>query len=893
MAKDVERLVLELSADVSRLERGLKAGTAATNRYTRQTERRFDEMNKRTTRSVSDMGSGIRNAIAGIALGAAVREVQQYADAWTRMGNPLRAAGMNQAEVNARMDELVGISLRSRSSLEGTVTLYNRLIASSGELGVSQERVARVVETVNKALATSNLSAGERNSAVTQLAQGLGSGTLAGDELKAIRENSIVLAQAIADEFDTTIGGLKKLGAEGELTSARVFKAIENAQAGTDAAFARTTATISDSFTNLQTRAMQYVGTLDQATGASEKFASLVGFVANNLEAFGDAAVVAATVVGGALAGRAMVAAMTSFVGLQAQIALTNAQLTAFEIRAGLATGALGRMSVAGMAGAGSMRALSGAMAFFGGPIGLAITAVAAAVALLAMRAGEGEREAARLRDTMGGAKDSLDEYEKAAITAANATADNAKEAISNANAMKLEAQEALRSALALRERTAALAENAAERAREAADTRNARAGGPFGKGYDAVNAAASGAELSAQAAERRAEAAADGARAAKERYDRISAAFASGEYKYKPGRTDGGGEGAGGRRGASGPSPEELAAMREQLRLQGELDLAQARGDEAEEKRIQRLIDINSLTEQMVRARIDGAEALATAQIDSVIAAENLQKEIDKLVSASEKRTEARIEAEQVLADEMDRQLQVQIDLARIERNSAVVLMLERELQLRQALAALGPNATPEQRAAVTADEAMLNRAEDRAILTDQGKEMARTFVDVIRADDLGTELGNRFRAAAFDKLEEVLGNLFSQIMAPQAGGGGGIFGAIASGVGSLFGGRRALGGPVQAGKFYKVNENTPNSEYFAPTQDGYVGNMKPAKAQTARGPVSMTFRTEYNLQGAAGTETILSTVHRMQAASERRILTTVQAAAPSAQLEQRLLKE
>mgnify|MGYP001616632802 CR=1 FL=1 len=38
--------------------------------------------------------------------------------------------------------------------------------------------------------------------------------------------NAPLIAKAIADEFDTTISGLKKLGSQGLLSTERVFKAI-------------------------------------------------------------------------------------------------------------------------------------------------------------------------------------------------------------------------------------------------------------------------------------------------------------------------------------------------------------------------------------------------------------------------------------------------------------------------------------------------------------------------------------------------------------------------------------------------------------------------------------------------------------------------------------------
>lgn len=895
MAKDVERMVVELSADIGRLERGMKAGQAIVQRQTRAIERSFEQMNRRTTRSVSDMGEGIRNTIAGIALGAAVREVQQYADAWTRMGNPLRAAGLDQAQVNDRMEELVAISLRSRSSLEGTVTLYNRLIAASGELGVSQERVARVVETVNKALATSNLSASERSSAVTQLAQGLGSGNLAGDELRAIRENSQVLAQAIADEFDTTIGKLKELGAEGKLTAAGVFSALENAQAGVDAAFARTTATIGDSFTNLQTRAMQYVGSLDEATGASEKFASLVGFVANNLEAFGDAAVVAATVVGGVLAGRAMAAAFVSFRTLQAQILITNAQLAAFEIRAGLATGALGRMSVAGVAGGASMRALSGAMAFFGGPIGLSITAVAAAIALVATETAAANEATRRYTDIV---KENAAALAEAAdvtneVGTGSASAVGGVDALCDATGRLTDETWRLVDAQkeAIRTRIANAIDAIDEERRTIQNPSLLRRGTrAAGLAMGGPTAAAVNREIAIENARLRG--LTDDRAALMARYMDISL---NNERTEGGGARRGGGSdtgAGGGRRGRQGPSPEELAAMRTALALQGELDHARARGDEATERRIQRELDINALTEQMTRAQIANARALATEQIDSVIAAENVQKEIDNLLKQSERRNEARLAAEQALTEEMDRQLQVQIDLARIEGNEAVVLMLERELRLRREIANLGPNADPATVERIRGDNAMLNRAEDRAIAEDRGRDAARTFIDIVRADDIGTEIGNRFRQAAWDGLENLLAKAWSSIVGGAGGQGGGLESLITSAIGGFFGGRRALGGPVQAGKFYRVNENTPNSEWFAPRSDGWVGNVKSPRG-SGRMVQNVNVTYELSLAGANGDAAIYANVRQLLRQSQAQTVAIVRAGASSAQLEDQLLKQ
>ena len=221
--------------------------------------------------------------------------------------------------------------------------------------------MARATEIVNKAFKAGGAATSEQVNAILQLSQALGSGVLQGDELRSIRENAPLLAKAIADEFDTSIAGLKALGAEGELTSARVFKAILNAGQEIDRQFATTVPTIADSLTRLQTEFGRYINGANAASGASAQLAGFIAKVADNFDLLADAAIVTASVIGGALAGRAMVQAVA---GLSA-----------------LAAGATGA--------AGAMTILRGAMAYLGGPWGAAITVIGAALGYVALEAGK------------------------------------------------------------------------------------------------------------------------------------------------------------------------------------------------------------------------------------------------------------------------------------------------------------------------------------------------------------------------------------------------------------------------------------------------------------------------------------------------------------------------
>ena len=136
----------------------------------------------------------------------------------------------------------------SRSDISDTTTLINRIMMSGvyGQEAGSLSSATRMAETLNKALVVGGGTAEENKRALIQLSQGLSSGLLQGDELRSIREQSPYLASVLAeglgkidDKFiGKTVGDLKELGAQGELTSDVVIKALEAMQDQVDATFA-------------------------------------------------------------------------------------------------------------------------------------------------------------------------------------------------------------------------------------------------------------------------------------------------------------------------------------------------------------------------------------------------------------------------------------------------------------------------------------------------------------------------------------------------------------------------------------------------------------------------------------------------------------------------------
>lgn len=363
---DLERLVVQFNADMRGFRNELRRGRLEARNNARMIAGEFKDMNRQIERGAEGAARTVRRAIATVGVGYLAFETRGLADAWTEAGNQLRSTSQAIARPVADLGELADVANRTRSEFDGTVQLYARLERAAEPLALSQERIVRTTELVNKALAAGGQAATERRSALLQLSQGIAAGVVQDDELRSLRENAPIVYRAIADEMGVAQGALKALGAEGKITSEIVINAINNAGAEIEAQFAQTEATIGDSFTRLRTEAIRFVGEVDEATGATRTLSDFIAFAADNLDLFADAALAAAAAVGGVLAAQALRAA--------------TAGISAMGLAAGGATGQLARMTAASILAARATQGLSAALSFVGGPIGLAIGAIAAAV---------------------------------------------------------------------------------------------------------------------------------------------------------------------------------------------------------------------------------------------------------------------------------------------------------------------------------------------------------------------------------------------------------------------------------------------------------------------------------------------------------------------------------
>lgn len=234
----------------------------------------------RTLRGVGNTADTVNsklNVLSGTIAGIfSARQLIQYADSWTIVGNKIRQASGSLEEYAALQARVFDIAQSGRSDIEGVALSFQRIDNAVKEFGYNQSDVLDVVDGLTKALKSNGQTAQEVSSVLIQLSQAFAKGRLDGDELRSVMEASLPISRAIAKEFGVNVGQLKDLGEQGKLVSETVFKGLVKALPEFQAAFDKSIPTIADSFTIANNSAKRMVGTFNELTGVGEQFSSLI-----------------------------------------------------------------------------------------------------------------------------------------------------------------------------------------------------------------------------------------------------------------------------------------------------------------------------------------------------------------------------------------------------------------------------------------------------------------------------------------------------------------------------------------------------------------------------------------------------------------------------------------
>ncbi|MDF7347075.1 tape measure protein [Proteus mirabilis] len=262
---------------------------------------RMDSSFNRTSQSVNNTERSMQSLskVAAALTGyLSASMVASYSEAWTELNNKLSNSVRASESLIDVTQRVFDISQATRSSLDATATLYARLERGTREYNTSAADLAKLTSIINQGFIVSGATAQEAENAIIQLSQGIASGVLRGEEFNSVAEQGSRLMVALADSMGVGIGQLRKMAAEGKLTTDVVVKGLLSQGDAIGKEFAKTTRTMSQAFQEAGNNLTKFLGENTTIKSTISAFSDAVITVSKSLDELSSVLTVIAAVVG-------------------------------------------------------------------------------------------------------------------------------------------------------------------------------------------------------------------------------------------------------------------------------------------------------------------------------------------------------------------------------------------------------------------------------------------------------------------------------------------------------------------------------------------------------------------------------------------------------------------
>ncbi len=880
MATDVEKLVVQLSADIKQYQREMQKAQGVTNTQARAIENRYRAMDRRLGAIGQNAARSLIAPLAGIAAAISVREVLAYADAWTSAKNSLAVAGVvgaNQADV---LDRLYESAQANATPVGALADLFGKAAQASDNLGASQEDLLKFSDGVATSLRVAGTSAGEASGALQQLGQLLGSARVQAEEFNSVNDGARPILIAVAAGLDAAGGSvnkLKQLVNDGKVSGQQFFQAFLKGLPQVQSMAANATQTIEQGVTKVNNAFTKYIGETDASLSASQRLVGGLNALADNFSETADTVLKVAGIIAGALVGRS-IGLMIAKLGLATAVVFRFiAALRAAATVGGLATALGGLSAAAGPLGLVIGGTVVGALALFSassGEAGAGADRFAERLKNLETRAGEaatgvedaGKRADEALKNALAGEVDSA----TGQLADVRQEAINLLEAFSQVQAMSLITPTQYAELTRLKEGV----ENGSIAAEDARQSlfRMANADYNFQEVADAIAPVlAQLALISAGAKQARADlASVGGSTITEDRDSRVQ------KDPYFQSREAGNAFLKDAQR-RNGLTKEQLALETEISRVRKEMPS----GATLTDAQIKALAEANIATDKSRSASGKGSKPVK-ATADSRFADD---------IQAVKDRTAALVEEQKIvgLSYEAQEKRRMALDL---EQSALADLREEARKKGQTDLDSITLSDSQREKieaasAAYAQQAAVLRKLEDQQ---QRNEEAAGEFYDAFKSGAIGAIAGAEDLGEALSNLAKKFGDLFLNaafdgLFKPGSGGeSGGLFGGIFSSLASILPGRER-GGPVSVGKPYIVGEKRP--EVFVPGTSGRIVPQVPTlpSLSGSRQPgmsVNATFAPQIDARGASeeAVARLEQTMARQQADFSANVVQTIRKA-------------
>ena len=233
---------------------------------------------------ISSVHNQVARLGATIAAAFGTREIVQAANVMIGVENRMNALTGSATATAAAMDSMKRIAMESRSDFDSVAMLYTRLALATEHLGTTQDQLANATQMVANTFIIAGSHTQEANNSARQLAQGLASGALRGDELRSVMENNVILTKMLAKGLNMTVGELREFGHAGGLTAEKVLPILIAGVEETNEKIADMPMTLGQAGVSIRNSFQFMIGDIQKSTNAFGIIADAAAFFARNIQ---------------------------------------------------------------------------------------------------------------------------------------------------------------------------------------------------------------------------------------------------------------------------------------------------------------------------------------------------------------------------------------------------------------------------------------------------------------------------------------------------------------------------------------------------------------------------------------------------------------------------------
>ncbi|WP_180012938.1 tape measure protein [Acinetobacter sp. YH16031] len=399
MSTKLGTLTLDLIAKIGNFTEPMKKAGDTAQRETKRIESSVSSASK----AIAGLGAA---ALAGLTVGSVIN----MADEYTQMAARIRNATADTAEYDMVQKRLLETANGTYRSLSEAQEVYLSLAGGMKSLGKTTEQTLNVADSLSYAFVANAARTDQAQSAMDALNKSMAKGKIDADAWISIVSAADNVIADMAKVTGKTEAEIRQLGATGKIALSDLLTTLEVTKDANQALADNMENSLADGLQKVRNSFSAFVGEINVTYGVTSKMAGALSILADNLNVVATAGAVVAVAMGSRMVvefgktNAAMLAntiatrnkVLADYERAKADLAATaamvqsmgpmNAQTAAMMSNAAAAY----QKAAAAKAAALSMGTLAtagrGALALFGGPIGLGLTVATVAASYLLMR---------------------------------------------------------------------------------------------------------------------------------------------------------------------------------------------------------------------------------------------------------------------------------------------------------------------------------------------------------------------------------------------------------------------------------------------------------------------------------------------------------------------------